>query len=123
MNEAENNGAPPRPKAPAPIILADGTHFYPDDPDDPTRVEWSWLDGGPPPRSDLAFPPKEDEVRGETRTQELLALMNAMTAYKRRRGLEYLLWEDVLDVLHDMGYRKVAPAAEVSAPAREPADP
>jgi hypothetical protein len=107
MNQAENNGVPLRPKAPAPIILADGTRFFPDDPDDPTRVEWSWLDGGPPPRSEVASPPKKDEVR-ETLSQELLALINAMTAHKRKRNLEYLLWDDVLDVLHDMGYRKVA---------------
>ena len=43
--------------------------------------------------------------------------MNAMSAYKRKRNLEYLLWDDVLDVLHDMGYRKVAPPAAASAEA------
>jgi hypothetical protein len=125
MSPAENNGAPRRPKAPAPMILADGTRFYPDNPDDPDRVEWSWLDGGPPPRSDYAFPPKKDEVR-ETLSQELLALVNAMTAYKRKGNLEYLLWEDVLDVLHDIGYRKAAPPAETpaeSAPTSGTANP
>ncbi|HEX5273505.1 MAG TPA: hypothetical protein VFW33_23580 [Gemmataceae bacterium] len=124
MSQAENNGAPPCRKVPAPIILADGTHFFPDDPDDPDRAEYS-LDDGPPPRSETAFPPKKDEVK-EPRSRELVALANAMTAYKRKRNLEYLLWHDVLDVLHDMGYRKVAPPAEApaeSAPAPEAANP
>ena len=49
--------------------------------------------------------------------------MSARTAYKKRRGPDYLLGDDVLDVLRDMGYRKVAPAAAVSAPARETTDP
>ncbi len=122
MSQAENNGAPRRPKAPAPIILADGTRFFPDDPNDPDRVEEAWPNGDGP-RSDYAFPPKKDEV-GETTADELLALINAMIACKRRRNLEYLLWEDVLDVLHDMGYRKVAPPAETPpAPAPETANP
>ena len=119
MNQADNNGVPRHPKVPAPIILADGTRFYPDDPNDPDGVEECWPNCGP---SLSAAPPKTNEVR-ETLSEEVLALMNAMTAYKRQRGLEYLLWHDVLDVLHDMGYRKVAPAAEVSAPARETPDP
>ena len=115
MSQAENNGAPRRPKVPAPIMLADGTRFFPDDPDDPDRVEECWPNCGP---SLSAAPPKTNEVR-ETLSEELLALMNAMSAYKRQRSLEYLLWHDVLDVLHDMGYRKVAPPAEVPAPTGE----
>jgi hypothetical protein len=99
-----------------PIILADGTPHYIFGDDDSDGIEESWPNGDGP-RSDFAFPPKKDDLR-ETRSQELLALVNAMTAYKRKRNLEYLLWHDVLDVLHDMGYRKVAPPA---APATGPA--
>lgn len=106
MSPAEKNGVPRRPKAPAPIILADGTRFFPDDPNDPDRVEEAWPNGDGP-RSEDASPPKKDEAR-ETLSQELLALMNAMSAYRRQRNLENLLWHDVLDVLHDMGYRKAA---------------
>ncbi len=119
MSQAENNGAPRHRKVPIPIILADGSLLYRDDPDDPDVIEEYWPNCSP---SDSAFPPKEDDIR-ETPTEELLALMNAMTAYRRKRGLEYLLWDDVLDVPHDMGYRKVAAPAEVSAPARETTDP
>ncbi len=114
MNQAETNGAPRRPKVPAPMILADGTRFFPDDLNDPDRVEEAWPNGDGPP-SEVASPPTKDELT-ETPADELLALVNAMTAYKRQRNLEYLLWDDVLDVLHDMGYRKVAPPAEAPAP-------
>src|SRR5262245_47817588 len=116
MSQAENNGAPRRPKVPEPIILADGSRFFPDREDDPDVIEDSWPNGDGPP-SYAAFPPKKDDVRSETLTEELMALVNAMTGYKRKRGLQYLLWNDVLDVLHDMGYRKVA------APADAPAQP
>lgn len=107
MNQAENNGVPRRPKAPAPIILADGTRFFPDDPD---AIEETWPNCGP---SLSAMPPKSDEVP-ESLSDELIALINAMSAYKRKRNLEYLLWHDVLDVLHDMGYRKVVAPAPVN---------
>jgi hypothetical protein len=123
MSQPEKNGVPRRPKAPAPIILADGTRFFPDDLNDPDRVEEAWPNGDGP-LSEVASPPKRDEVQ-ESLSQELLALVNAMTAYKRKGNLEYLLWGDVLDVLHDMGYRKVAPPAEApaeSAPAPEAAN-
>jgi hypothetical protein len=118
MSQPENNGAARNPLPPT--ILPDGSELFRVSEDDPDTVVRRWPNCGP---SDLAFPPKKDDVPHETRSQELLALMNAMTAYKGKRGLEYLLWEDVLDVLHDMGYRKVAPAAEVAAPARETTDP
>jgi hypothetical protein len=118
MSQPQSNGAPRN--VPAPIILPDGSELFRVSEDDPDTVVRTWPNCGP---SDLAFPPKKDDVRGETPTEELLALMNAMTAYKSKRGLEYLLWDDVLDVLHNMGYRKVAPQAEVSAPARETTDP
>jgi hypothetical protein len=111
MSQPESNGTPRN--TVKPIILADGTPHYVFSDDDPDAIVETWPNCGP---SDFAFPPKKDDVR-ETRSQELLALMNAMTAYKRKRNLEYLLWEDVLGVLHDMGYRKVAPPAESPAPA------
>jgi hypothetical protein len=104
MNQSESNG--PRRSAPKVIILADGTPHYIFSDDDPDAIVQSWPNGDGP-RSGLAFPPKSNQVR-ETVGQEVLALMNAMTAYKRKRSLQCLLWEDVLDVLHDMGYRKVA---------------
>lgn len=109
MSRPDSNGVPRRPLQP--IILPDGSQLFRVSEDDPDTVVTRWPDCGP---SDLAFPPKSDESR-ETRGEELLALMNAMTAYKRKRGLQYLLWHDVLDVLHDMGYRKVAPPAEAPA--------
>jgi hypothetical protein len=116
MRQPDNNGAPG--SRPQPIFLPDGSELFRVSEDDPDTVVRRWPDCGP---ADLAFPPKKDDVRHETRSQELLALMNAMTAYKAKRGLQYLLWEDVLDVLQDMGYRKVAAPAE--APANESAKP
>jgi hypothetical protein len=117
MSQPDNNGAPRH--LPQPTILPDGSELFRVSEDDPDVVVRRWPDCGP---SDLAFPPKKGEVK-ETLSEELLALMNAMTAYKRKRNLQYLLWDDVLDVLHDMGYRKVAPPAESPAPAPETANP
>lgn len=117
MNEPTNNG-PPAANAKDGFCSDNVVHFVWGD-NDPDATEEVWPNCGP---SLSANPPKTDAVR-ETLGEELRALMNAMTAYKRKRGLEYLLWEDVLDVLHDMGYRKVALPAEVSAPARETTDP
>jgi len=105
MTQPETNGAPRKPVDP--IILPDGSQLIRMSDDDPDAVVKVWPNCGP---SDLAFPPKKDEVR-ETPSEELNTLMNAMTAYKRKRGLQYLLWHDVLDVMHDMGYRKVAAPA------------
>ena len=113
MSQPENNGAARNPLPPT--ILPDGSELFRVSEDDPDTVVRRWPNCGP---SLSAAPPKTNEVR-ETLSEEVLALMNAMTAYKRQRGLEYLLWHDVLDVLHDMGYRKVAPPAEVPAPTGE----
>jgi hypothetical protein len=108
MSRPDSNG--PLGKPSELITLPDGSRLFRMADDDPDTVVRRWPNGDGP-RSDLAFPPKKDDIRTETRSQELLALMNAMTARKRARSMEYLLWEDVLDVLHDMGYRKVAPPA------------
>jgi hypothetical protein len=115
MTQPETNGAPPKPVDP--IILPDGSQLMRMSEDDPDAVVKVWPNCDP---SDLAFPPKKDEVR-ETRSQELNALVNAMTAYKRKHGLQYLLWHNVLAVLHDMGYRKVAAPAPAE-PAANSAD-
>jgi hypothetical protein len=90
-------------------------HFVWSDGDPDATVEY-WPNCGP---SQSAWPPKSDQVP-ETPHDELIALVNAMTTYKRKRGLQYLLWEDVLDVLHDMGYRKVA-SPSAAAPEAAPA--
>ncbi len=58
----------------------------------------------------------------ETPAEELNALVNAMTAYKSKRGLQYLLWHNVLDVLHDMGYRKAAAPAPAEATPANPSE-
>ncbi len=104
MSNPQANGVPRNPLQP--VVLWDGTLLYRCSEDDPDAIVETWPDGKGP-RSEDAFPPKSDQVP-ETIGQELNALVNAMTAYKAQRGLQYLLWHDVLDVLHDMGYRKVA---------------
>ncbi len=115
MNDPQPNGVPRNPLQP--IVLWDGSLLYRMSEDDPDAIVETWPNGDGP-RSDLAFPPKSDQVQ-ETRHDELMALVNAMTAYKRRRGLDYLLWHNVLDVLHDMGYRKLAASASAE-PATAP---
>ncbi|HKI30551.1 MAG TPA: hypothetical protein VKA46_01570 [Gemmataceae bacterium] len=113
MSQPESNGVPRNPQQP--IILADGSQLFRLSEDDPDAIVQSWPNGDGP-RDDYAFPPKSDQIR-ETPEQELMALVNAMTAYKRKLGLQFLLWEHVLDVLHDMGYRKVISPAEAPTPA------
>jgi hypothetical protein len=117
MSQPDNNGAPRNPLKPT--ILPDGSVLFRVSEDDPDAIVEVWPNCRP---SEYAFPPKSDALP-ETVTDELLALVNAMCARKRRRGLQYLLWEDVLDVLHDMGYRKVAPPPEAPAPAADAANP
>src|SRR5690348_7218603 len=109
MNEPARNGSPE--DLPLGELSNDNVvHFAASD-DDPDAIVETWPNCRP---SDGAFPPRKDEVR-EAPAEELLALINAMNGYKRERGLQYLIWEDVLDVLHDMGYRKVAPSTESAA--------
>ena len=39
--------------------------------------------------------------------------MNAMDLYKRRSGRQFPTWSEVLEVLHSLGYRKVAEPTEL----------
>lgn len=64
---------------------------------------------------------KEDRRKGERRRQidpttcerdyqpEEIEFMRAMDDYKRRSGRQFPTWSEVLEVLRDLGYRKVAP--------------
>ncbi|WP_298863770.1 hypothetical protein [uncultured Gimesia sp.] len=40
--------------------------------------------------------------------------MKAMDDYKRRSGRQFPTWSEVLEVIHSMGYRKVAEPTEIS---------
>ena len=84
--------------------LPDGSVRVRFDADDPEAV----VDTSHCPSTRLAFPPKGDTSNHLPPHEELLALMNAMTAFKRTHNLTSLTWDDVLDVLHSMGYRKIA---------------
>lgn len=39
--------------------------------------------------------------------------MGAMDTYKRRSGRQFPTWSEVLEVLHSLGYRKVAEPTEI----------
>lgn len=39
--------------------------------------------------------------------------MKAMDLYKRRSGRQFPTWSEVLEVLENLGYRKVAPPTEI----------
>ena len=39
--------------------------------------------------------------------------MKAMDDYKRRSGRQFPTWSEVLEVLHSMGYRKVAEPTDI----------
>jgi hypothetical protein len=109
MSEPTKNGSPE--ELPLGELSTEGSvHFVWSDDDPDATVEY-WPNCGP---SRSAWPPKNDQVP-ETAQEELVALSDAMTAYKLACGLQYLLWEDVLDVLHDMGYRKVASPVPAAA--------
>ena len=40
---------------------------------------------------------------------EEIDFMRAMDDYKRRSGRQFPTWSEVLEVIRDLGYRKVAP--------------
>jgi hypothetical protein len=115
MSEPKKNGAPDN-MPEGGFSNENVVHIRTSD-DDPDAIVEYWPNCGP---SMHALPPKKDQLP-ESPSDELRALSNAMSAHKRARGLQYLLWEDVLDVLHDMGYRKVT--APVESPTNGSATP
>lgn len=42
-----------------------------------------------------------------------IEFMNAMDTYKRKSGRQFPTWSEVLEVLHSLGYRKVAEPTEL----------
>jgi hypothetical protein len=46
-------------------------------------------------------------------TVEQVEFMKAMDLYKRRSGRQFPTWSEVLEVLQNLGYRKVAPQTEM----------
>jgi hypothetical protein len=46
-------------------------------------------------------------------TVEQVEFMKAMDLYKRRSGRQFPTWSEVLEVLENLGYRKVAPQTEM----------
>lgn len=42
-----------------------------------------------------------------------IEFMQAMDKYKRRSGRQFPTWSEVLEVLHNIGYRKVAEPTEI----------
>ncbi len=46
-------------------------------------------------------------------SEEQVDFMKAMDLYKRRSGRQFPTWSEVLEVLHNLGYRKVAAPTEI----------
>ncbi len=46
-------------------------------------------------------------------TEEQVEFMKAMDLYKRRSGRQFPTWSEVLEVLQNLGYRKVASPTEI----------
>jgi hypothetical protein len=46
-------------------------------------------------------------------TPDQVDFMKAMDLYKRRSGRQFPTWSEVLEVLENLGYRKVAPPTEI----------
>jgi hypothetical protein len=53
-------------------------------------------------------------------TDEQVDFMKAMDLYKRRSGRQFPTWSEVLEVLQNLGYRKVAPPTEIYQQATTP---
>ena len=45
--------------------------------------------------------------------EDEVEFMNAMDLYKRKSGRQFPTWSEVLEVLHSLGYRKVAEPTEI----------
>lgn len=46
-------------------------------------------------------------------SEEQVEFMKAMDLYKRRSGRQFPTWSEVLEVLQNLGYRKVAPPTDI----------
>lgn len=46
-------------------------------------------------------------------TEEQVEFMKAMDLYKRRSGRQFPTWSEVLEVIENLGYRKVAEPTEI----------
>jgi hypothetical protein len=46
-------------------------------------------------------------------SEDQVEFMKAMDLYKRRSGRQFPTWSEVLEVLQNLGYRKVAPPTEI----------
>ncbi len=51
---------------------------------------------------------REFEARREALSEELAAFQGAMEQIKQERQRPFLDWKEVLEAIHDLGYRKVA---------------
>jgi len=51
---------------------------------------------------------REFESRREALSEELASFQQAMLQIKRERQRPFLDWKEVLEAIHDLGYRKVA---------------
>ena len=58
-------------------------------------------------RSDIRREAEEGEITGE-----LLEFVMAMDEYKRQNDRPFPTWTEVFEIIHYLGYRKVAPKAE-----------
>ena len=69
-------------------------------------------------RSDLRRQAEEGEM-----TDELLEFVLAIDEYKRANKRPFPSWSEVFEVIHYLGYRKVAPRGEhIDRPAQEPSE-
>jgi hypothetical protein len=51
---------------------------------------------------------REFEARREALSEELRDFQRAMEQIKRERQRNFLTWKEVLEAIHDLGYRRVA---------------
>jgi len=51
-------------------------------------------------------------------TNDEVDFMRAMDDYKRKSGRQFPTWSEVLEVLHSMGYRRVAEESEIEIKSR-----
>ena len=56
----------------------------------------------------------------ESLSSEELQFIKAIEKYKQENGKLFLSWTEVLKILKDLGYRKMAKMAATEEPAKEP---